>query len=787
MLFMRHNLLLALVLLGWTTHASAANWSFWRGPEQNGVSRERDLPDRWSLNRKAKDNNLIFAAPYGSIATPIVQDGQVYMMGKTGEGETLQERVMAIDADTGELKWQHKVNVWLTDIVEDRLGWGHMVGDPETGNVYAHMSAGQFICFDKTGKIVWQHSMTEEYARLTGYGGRVTSPIVDEDKVILSMVNGSWGELTVGNTRMVAFDKKTGKVIWWGSGQYRVKDTYYSTPVVAVIGGQRLILTGGGDGCIHAFKVRTGEKVWSYKFEDGGGAINCSPVVQGNKIWIGHGEENEGNGTQGRIICLDGSVVEKGKPKLLWKHDGIKVKFASPLLHDNLLYVCDDAGKLYCFDPDKGEEIWHYQYGTNTKGSPVWADGKFYISEVDRKFHILKDNGRKPPTTASPAYRFRGKGVVPVELHGSAAVVNGRVYFTTTEQLICIGKKDHKAESDKIPAPVKEGPAGEKAEHLQVIPADVMLKPGESVHFKLVAYDGMGRRLGEQVFLGSSASFSWERAGMLPPVYPVNMKGPPPGKPGPPLLGSLEEGSAGILKGMSAQFTAAKAPNGQFGRVVAKWGKLAGYARVRVVPVLPYTNDFSKVPEGKTPAGWVNTMGKFSVVVGPDGKNVLRKRNDNAAPPVARIHAYIGAPETKDYTIETEVYGTKIRDKDMPDIGIGACRYGLYMIGNDQELRLVTWDAQKRLQKKLPFAWKPKTWYRMKLTASVVDGKGIVKGKVWPRGESEPEKWTIEIEDPVPNTEGAPLIYGFPNGVINAENPGPEIYYSYVKITPNKK
>ncbi len=50
-------------------------------------------------------------------------------------------------------------------------------------------------------------------------------------------------------------------------------------PVVAVIGGERLLVSGGGDGCVHAFKVRTGEKVWSYIF--GTADVNCSPVVSG--------------------------------------------------------------------------------------------------------------------------------------------------------------------------------------------------------------------------------------------------------------------------------------------------------------------------------------------------------------------------------------------------------------------------------------------------------------------------------------------------------------------------
>jgi hypothetical protein len=35
--------------------------------------------------------------------------------------------------------------------------------------------------------------------------------------------------------------------------------TYYSNPVVAVIGGQRLLASGGGDGYVHAFRSAPAE------------------------------------------------------------------------------------------------------------------------------------------------------------------------------------------------------------------------------------------------------------------------------------------------------------------------------------------------------------------------------------------------------------------------------------------------------------------------------------------------------------------------------------------------
>ena len=71
---------------------------------------------------------------------------------------------------------------------------------------------------------------------------------------------------TRGGNRLLALDKKTGKVVWWGDTNHQVRDSYYSYPVIANINGERLLISGGGDGGVHAFKMRTGEKVWSYIF-----------------------------------------------------------------------------------------------------------------------------------------------------------------------------------------------------------------------------------------------------------------------------------------------------------------------------------------------------------------------------------------------------------------------------------------------------------------------------------------------------------------------------------------
>jgi outer membrane protein assembly factor BamB len=753
--------------------SAAGDWANWRGPHHNGYSPETDLPAKWSPDGE----NLVWKAPYGGRSTPIVLNNRVYIINDAKDPAnplTEQERVMCFDAETGKKVWEHRFNVFLTDIVSDRVGWTNLCGDPETGNIYAHGVQGLFFCFDKDGKILWSHSMTEEYGRISGYGGRVVSPVVDGDLVILGMVNASWGEYARGGNRFVAFDKKTGAVRWWAETGQRPRDTYYSTPVVAVINGQRLLISGGADGGVHAFQVHTGKHVWSYQF--GTAAVNCSPVVAGNYVYIGHGEENPevSNTVLGRVVCLDASDVKDGKPKLVWKRDGLKIKFASPIYHDGRLYVSDELCRMHCLDAKTGKDIWRYSYGRNCMGSPVLADGKIYVGEVNGKFHILQPG----PKNCKELHKetFERTGDYDVEINGSPAVANGRIYFMTTEALYCLGKKDRKAgvdtqtATDTLTAAQSTSAKGKPAQ-LQVVPGEIVLAPGGKAKVTARLYDANGEFLGE-------AKPTFELGPMLPP--PPLPNAPPPAKGAqappapPPLKGTISA---------SGELSVDQTP-GQFGNVIAKTEGLTARCRVRVAPQIHYTQDFSKVPVARTPAGWVNTQGKFAVQE-IDGKKVLGKLAENASPLVARGHAYIGMPTLTDYTIEAEMMGTKVRE-DMPDMGVLANRYTLVLDGNKQLLRLLCWDALPRVDKNIAFAWKPKTYYRFKLTVHVQGEKALVQGKVWQADQSEPSDWSISFEDPVGNKEGSPALYGYATGILPGQK-GSEVFYSYVKVTPNQK
>ena len=92
--------------------------------------------------------------------------------------------------------------------------------------------------------------------------------------------------------------------------------------------------------------------------------------------------------------------------------------------------------------------------------------------------------------------------------------------------------------------------------------------------------------------------------------------------------------------------------------------------------------------------------------------------------------------------------------------GITAQRYSLVLYGTSQRLKLESWEPETTRTVTVPFAWKPDTWYRLKLRVeNAANGAVRVQGKAWPVGQPEPAAWTIDKLDPIGNRQGAPGLF----------------------------
>jgi len=719
---------------------SAGEWPAWRGPGQNGVSPETELISQWS----PAGENVVWHAELIGRSTPAVFDGRVCANGRVGQGLHKQEVVACFDAGNGKKLWEHRLDVYLSTVPFNRVGWSNVVGDPETGNLYAHGVGGLLVAFDRAGKVLWSRSLAEEFGFFSGFGGRTHSPIVDEDRLILSFVSSAWGELGPPRNRTYAFDKRTGEVLWVatpGGPPYDLNTS--TTPVVAVVKGQRLLIEGNADGWIYALKARTGEKVWGFQLTQAG--INTTVAVAGDTVFASHSEENTDTpSVMGRVVAIDATGSgDVTKTHERWRVDELAAGFSSPLYHDGILYVVDNSANLFALDAKTGRQLWKHKLGTVGKGSPVWADGKIYVTETNGRFHILKpapggvqaldmEEITVADSTEGPAGRY-------AELYGSPAIAYGRIYLSTEAGLFCLGdkRKAFKAMREKpaVLAGEEAPPQGEAAEVVQVVPVEVLIQPGQSARFQVRAFDGHGRAL------PAPAAAEWSLQG---------------------LAGEAAGGS----------FTPA-AGRAQAGKVVAKVGSLEGAARVRVIPPLPWKYDFEAVETGKTPSWWIGAGPKFPVKELEGGK-VLAK------PPVAvgldRSDVYLGPANLSSYTIQADLRGTA-KGRRRPDLGLTNSGYTLDLMGGHQKIQLRAWPSELRLEKSVDFPWDPDVWYTMKLRVDQQGDKALIRGKVWRRGGPEPAEWTLTAEDPQPVRQGSPGLYGYSAA---------ELYYDNLEVTVNQ-
>jgi outer membrane protein assembly factor BamB len=714
--------------------AEFTDWTYWRGPEQNGISRETGLPDKWD-HRGGEGSNLVWKREdLGGRSTPVTYKGKLYTIVRDKPGTPEEgEKVACVDAATGKTVWEHRFNVWSSDVPDTRLGWSSVIVDPASGNAYVLGVCGYFACVNaETGKLVWSRALHEEFGLLSTYGGRTNFPIVFDDLVIVSAVIIGWGEMARPAHRFLAFNKMTGETTWFNSTTPLPEDTTYSAPIITTLNGQKALVIGCGDGKVWAFQPRTGKVLWQYAFSRRG--LNVPPLADGTKIFMGHSEENIKGTAMGAVALIDalktGNITESGT---LWKTEELGIGKSAILKVDNRLYCFDDAGKLWVVDATTGEKIGRrFSVGTMGRASPLYADGKIYYTEANGRWWILK-----PDEKAGVKVQAKGNFGTGEECNASPIASYGRVYVVTSEATYCFADATKQPSAEPVPPAAPESPVSEDATpaQVQVVPCEALLRPGDTQKFTIKLFNSRGQFLKE-----SEATYTVEGPGAV-------------------------EGN--VFKAPAdAQHVASI--------VTAKVGELSGRARIRIVPPLPWKFDFESLTDA--PLTWVGARYRHQIRK-VDGSNMMVKIT--TIPKGTRSRCWFGQSDMSDYTIQADVKGSVV-DNKMPDIGVIAQGYTFDMQGLGQKLNLTSWVSHDhRHYKRVDFKWEPNKWYTIKFQAANKDGKAILKGKVWPRDEKEPAEWSVEMEDSRPNTHGSPGLFG------NATNA--EVFIDNVIVTPNSK
>ena len=183
--FSRETLLTAAVALWLVPSAAlrAEDWPQWRGPNRDGVCGETGLLQTFPT----EGLKVRWRVPVGwGFASPVVAEGRVYLADSELIKPKATERLLCLDEKTGETMWTHSYRVAYEDWAFDPTQEIGPVATPivQDGKVYTLGRVGHLFCLDAaSGEVLWKRNLGAAYQVTFAPG--TPSPLIEGDLLIL--------------------------------------------------------------------------------------------------------------------------------------------------------------------------------------------------------------------------------------------------------------------------------------------------------------------------------------------------------------------------------------------------------------------------------------------------------------------------------------------------------------------------------------------------------------------------------------------------------------------------
>ncbi len=395
-------------------------WHQWRGPLATGEALHGNPPTEWSETKNIKWKKEI---PGRGSATPIVWKDRIYLVtavevadaesarssasdetqvaqqperggqrerggrgggrfgGRGGRGGARVAReheftVLCLDRESGEVIWQQ---VAATEVPHESLHQTntHASSSPTTDGKRLYVSFGSrgIFCYDLEGNLLWTRNLGRMSTR--NAFGEGSSPTIWDDVLV---VNWDHEEQSF----IVGLEADTGEIRWRVD---RDELSTWATPLVVEHDGKTQVITNGSNR-VRSYDLQTGELLW----ECGGQAANPipSPVRRDDVVYCMTGYR----GYAVFAIPLDARGDITNSSEVLWSRNDTGPYIASPVLHENILYVTKGRDAIFSsLNAETGEPHVDQQRlpGMNILyASPVAAGGRIYYVDREGTALVLK-------------------------------------------------------------------------------------------------------------------------------------------------------------------------------------------------------------------------------------------------------------------------------------------------------------------------------------------------------------------------------------------------------------
>jgi outer membrane protein assembly factor BamB len=416
-MFSRSTILSVLVLI--SISASGGDWPQFRGPDRNNISAETGLLRSWPAPGPKVLWKTAVCEGYAGAA---IKDGRIYLNDYNDKKK--EHLIRCISLADGKDIWQ-----WSYP-VEVRPNHGITRTVPAIGKklVFSLDPKCRFHALDaKTGKIVWQKNLVQDYkATIPGwYAGQ--NPLIDGDSVLLA---------TGGDALIIAFDQATGKELWRTPNPGK-EAMSHSSLMPATIGGvkQYLYLSMKN---LMGVAASDGQLLWSVPF-------TARIVAVPSPISIGDGRVFVTSGYEAGSAMFQ---VEKGaagfSARKLFSLTSTQFnsEAQTPILFQNHLFAVSSKtrGRFTCLDLD-GKVVWQSPVVSGKPeasrtfglGAFLLADGMFFILDGNTGMLRLVEASTKEYIELASAQILNGEDV-----WGPMALSDGKLIIRDMSQMVCL-------------------------------------------------------------------------------------------------------------------------------------------------------------------------------------------------------------------------------------------------------------------------------------------------------------------------------------------------------------
>lgn len=406
----------------------AENWPQWRGPTNNGISQEKNLPTQWS---DSKNVAWKFRMPGEAGSTPIVYGDRIFLTSQDGE-----EVVAMCLTTSGKELWKKSLGPATPWARSDEGNGASPTPSTDGKIVYFFVGNGTFAALDFDGKEVWRFNAQERYGKFNIQFGIHSTPVLFGDRLYFQLFHS--GSRETGKVGLVAcIEKSTGKDVWKidrPSDGTDENEHSYASAFLWNNGKDSYLVVHGND-YTTAHSLSDGKEIWRVGNLNPRQRYNrylrfvASPVCTPNLIVIPSAK----NGVVVGLHPGSPGEIKPGSERELWRMPKGTPDVPCPLVHDGLVYLCREDGDLICLDSKTGKQLYRQTtHNHRHRASPVYGDGKIYLSSRDGVVTVVK---------AGEEFQKLAENRLPDQLAASPAISGGRIYLRGFKYLWAIEEK----------------------------------------------------------------------------------------------------------------------------------------------------------------------------------------------------------------------------------------------------------------------------------------------------------------------------------------------------------